>query len=72
MLLLLEQVFTLINKIKKMTLLSLGTNSIRWIGLSGISAARFYMDIHPECRLAILEEDVVVGGVWSSSMFIDF
>lgn len=44
-------------------------NCMLWTGLTGIVVARFYMDIHPECRLVILEEDTVVGGVWSSSMF---
>ncbi|ESZ97631.1 putative dimethylaniline monooxygenase [Sclerotinia borealis F-4128] len=36
-------------------------------GPNGIVVARFYMDIHPTCRLAILEQDTVVGGVWSSA-----
>ena len=35
-------------------------------GLSGIAASRFYLDIHPNCRLAILEEDACVEGVWSA------
>lgn len=37
-----------------------------FIGLSGISFARFYLDIHPRTKLAILEADDCVGGVWSS------
>ena len=36
-------------------------------GLYGIQAARYYLDIHPYAKLAILESDDVVGGVWSSS-----
>lgn len=35
-------------------------------GISGICFARFFLDIHPECRLAILEQDGSLGGVWSS------
>lgn len=34
-------------------------------GQSGIVAARFYLDVHPECRLVIVERDGVVGGTWS-------
>ena len=26
-------------------------------GISGIAAAKFYLDIHPKCKLAILERD---------------
>jgi hypothetical protein len=36
-------------------------------GLYGIQAARYYLDIHPEARLCILESDNVIGGTWSSS-----
>lgn len=36
-------------------------------GLYGIQAARYYLDIHPEARLIIVESDNVVGGTWSSS-----
>ncbi|CAG8961758.1 hypothetical protein HYFRA_00006301 [Hymenoscyphus fraxineus] len=35
-------------------------------GLSGIVTARFYLDIHPESNVAILEGESVIGGVWSS------
>ncbi|KAI9650211.1 hypothetical protein NHQ30_000224 [Ciborinia camelliae] len=35
-------------------------------GLSGLAFARFYLDIHPEANLIILEEDKCLGGVWSS------
>ncbi len=38
------------------------------LGLYGIQAARYYLDIHPEAKLCILESDDVVGGTWSSSM----
>ena len=34
-------------------------------GISGIVSARFFLDIHPECRLAVIERDRVVGGTWS-------
>lgn len=37
------------------------------IGISGIYAAKFYLDIHPQCRLMILDRDTCVGGVWNSS-----
>src|ERR1051326_3980149 len=37
-------------------------------GQSGIVAARFYLDVHPTCRLAIVERDGVVGGTWSKGM----
>ena len=36
-------------------------------GISGLAFARFYLDIHPEARLAVVEENSCVGGVWSSS-----
>ena len=36
------------------------------VGLSGIAFSRFYLDIHPESKLTILEEDTCVGGVWSA------
>lgn len=39
-----------------------------YIGLYGIQAARYYLDIHPEARLRVLESDDVVGGTWSRSM----
>lgn len=35
-------------------------------GLSGIAAARFYLEVHPECRLVILEQDSCPGGVWNT------
>ena len=35
-------------------------------GLSGIAAAKFYLDIHPQSRLVILERDNSLGGVFSS------
>ena len=34
--------------------------------MSGIAAARFYLEVHPECRLVILEKDSCPGGVWNS------
>ena len=34
--------------------------------ISGIAAAKFYLDIHPNCRLAILEQDHCLGGVWNA------
>ena len=36
------------------------------LGISGIAAARFYLEVHSECRLIILEKDVCLGGVWNS------
>ena len=40
-------------------------------GLSGIAAAKFYLDIHPECRLVMLEQDSCIGGVWSRNRLYD-
>ena len=35
-------------------------------GLSGIAAAKFYLDIHPQSRLVLLEQDSCLGGVFNS------
>ncbi|TGO17631.1 hypothetical protein BTUL_0016g00990 [Botrytis tulipae] len=35
-------------------------------GISGIYAAKFYLDVHPQCHLVILDRDTCVGGVWNS------
>ncbi|KAH8594037.1 flavin-binding monooxygenase-like protein-like protein [Bisporella sp. PMI_857] len=35
-------------------------------GISGIYAAKFYLDIHPNSRLVILDRDNCVGGTWNS------
>ncbi|KAL8692659.1 MAG: hypothetical protein Q9218_002359 [Villophora microphyllina] len=40
-------------------------------GISGIAAAKFYLDIHPDCNLTILEKDESVGGVWNSKRVFD-
>lgn len=37
------------------------------IGISGLAAAKFYLDVHPDCRLIILEKEKCLGGVWSTS-----
>ncbi|KAF1996572.1 FAD/NAD(P)-binding domain-containing protein [Amniculicola lignicola CBS 123094] len=37
------------------------------IGLSGIAAARFYLDVHPESRVLIVERDSSIGGPWGKS-----
>ena len=34
-------------------------------GLYGIAAARTYLDVHPDCQLAILDQDSSVGGSWN-------
>ena len=34
--------------------------------MSGIAAARFYLDVHPLAHVVILEKDSHLGGVWSS------
>lgn len=39
-----------------------------YVGLYGIQAARYYLNIHPEAQLCVLEADDEVGGVWSGSM----
>ncbi|KAL9053509.1 MAG: hypothetical protein Q9206_003903 [Seirophora lacunosa] len=42
-------------------------------GLYGIQAARYYLDVHPDAKLLLLEADDVVGGTWSSKrMYADF
>lgn len=38
------------------------------LGLYGIQAARYYLDLYPDTDLVLLESDSVVGGTWSSSM----
>ncbi|KAL8947214.1 MAG: hypothetical protein Q9222_006480 [Ikaeria aurantiellina] len=40
-------------------------------GISGIAAAKFYLDIHPNCNLVLLEKDGYVGGVWNSTRVFD-
>ncbi|KAL8674406.1 MAG: hypothetical protein Q9168_001198 [Polycauliona sp. 1 TL-2023] len=40
-------------------------------GICGIAAAKFYLDIHPHCRLILLEKDASVGGVWNQSRVFD-
>ncbi|MCJ1246719.1 monooxygenase [Trapelia coarctata] len=40
-------------------------------GISGISAAKFYLDIHPNCRLVVLDKDQHVGGTWNSRRSYD-
>ena len=35
-------------------------------GISGIAAARFRLELYPNCKLSILEKDHSVGGVWNS------
>jgi dimethylaniline monooxygenase (N-oxide forming) len=37
-------------------------------GTSGIVAARFYLEIHPQSRVKIIERNGAVGGVWSKGM----
>jgi len=34
-------------------------------GISGIAAARFYLEVHPECKVLLLEKDTCLGGVWN-------
>jgi hypothetical protein len=36
------------------------------LGISGIVFARFFLDIHPEAKIVILEAGSCIGGVWSS------
>lgn len=40
-------------------------------GISGIAAAKFYLDVHPACKLAIVEKGQSVGGVWNSDRVFD-
>lgn len=35
--------------------------------MCGIVAARFYLDVHPNSKLVILEKDTCLGGVWNLS-----
>jgi len=37
-------------------------------GISGIASARFFLDIHPKCRLIVIERDKTVGGTWSAGV----
>jgi dimethylaniline monooxygenase (N-oxide forming) len=37
-------------------------------GISGIVTARFFLDIHPNCRLAVIERDGAVGGTWNAGL----
>ena len=39
------------------------------IGISGIYAAKFYLDVRPDCKLTILDRDACIGGSWNSSRF---
>lgn len=41
-------------------------------GISGISAAKVYLDFQPNARLVLLERDSCVGGTWNSSEFRSF
>jgi cation diffusion facilitator CzcD-associated flavoprotein CzcO len=38
-------------------------------GTSGIAAARFYLEVHPEANVVVIERDNSVGGVWSTGQF---
>ncbi|KAL9594311.1 MAG: hypothetical protein Q9219_007105 [cf. Caloplaca sp. 3 TL-2023] len=40
-------------------------------GLYGIQAARYYLEIHPEAKVMLLESDDVIGGTWSSKSYVD-
>lgn len=40
-------------------------------GIYGIAASKFYLDAHPKCRLAVLEQDRCPGGSWSSSKTLE-
>lgn len=42
------------------------TNQNFYLGISGISAARVYLDVHPDARMVILDRDSCVGGTWNS------
>ncbi|KAI1615225.1 hypothetical protein EDD37DRAFT_511715 [Exophiala viscosa] len=35
-------------------------------GSSGVVSARFYLDVHPDAKVVLIERDTAVGGVWSS------
>ncbi len=39
-------------------------------GLYGIQAARYFLDIHPEADVILLESDTVIGGTWSQSRWL--
>ncbi|KAF7965988.1 hypothetical protein HWV62_29438 [Athelia sp. TMB] len=36
-------------------------------GIYGIAFARFYLEVHPECRLIILDKEKSLGGVWCAA-----
>lgn len=37
-------------------------------GTAGISAARFYLEVHPDAKIIVIERDNSVGGVWSNGL----
>ena len=37
------------------------------LGISGIYATKFYLDVHPDCKVIVLDRDSCIGGVWNSS-----
>lgn len=41
-------------------------------GISGIASARCFLDIHPKCRLAVIERDGAVRGTWSAGLYKTF
>ncbi|MCJ1391350.1 monooxygenase [Xylographa bjoerkii] len=46
-------------------------NRVPQLGISGIYAAKFYLDIHPQTQLGILDKDDCVGGTWNSRRSYD-
>ncbi|MCJ1433385.1 monooxygenase [Xylographa pallens] len=46
-------------------------NNFLKLGISGIYAAKFYLDIHPQAQLVILDKDSCVGGTWNSRRSYD-
>ena len=39
-------------------------------GTSGIASARFYLDVHPDAKVVVVERDQSVGGVWSHGEYL--
>ena len=37
-------------------------------GQSGIASARFYLEVHPDVRLIVIEKGSVVGGTWGRGL----
>jgi cation diffusion facilitator CzcD-associated flavoprotein CzcO len=46
------------------------TSKLTHEGISGIAFSRFYLDVHPQARVVILEREDGPGGVWSRGKLV--